>query len=460
MKNILNMHFSIAIIKYIFFLILYAISPIINETNPLIGKLTNCLLLQNGDLFITNSNGMHIYDTNLVTLKNSYHYNSLEINDQNFDKISKNTLISQFPNENGMIICLVNDIIYFFDCNGTYLFDDKLTSYDYSNSYMNLLTYKNDSGFYYYMITFIIKQTLHILYYKVKNNNNELIQEKKFKPFYFDYPKININGYGLGCEIMKYENDTKVLTCCFQTSHQSSNNFITIQSFIIENNFTIIGEDIYAKVPTSYSEIFIRSSISENGKNLLACYRESKNAAGYCFVYNIDNNEVIKNNPLIKECSDTYKKFKVSYFNEKKEYIFACSDYNSRFTVMKINDEFEIINRDNYSNFNYNPRDYLQFNTFIILFDQNIGNYEFIIDPKDYEENSNKYHKTTIFNINIDINSSHNGGTPPESFKESRSEIWLESSSEYFLKVKDYNRHITVNEYGWIFIDFLNKKNE
>ena len=45
------------------FLIFMSISDIYSETDPLLGKFHNSLLLQNKNLFITNSNGMYIYDT-------------------------------------------------------------------------------------------------------------------------------------------------------------------------------------------------------------------------------------------------------------------------------------------------------------------------------------------------------------------------------------------------------------
>ena len=65
---------------------------------------------------------------------------------------------------------------------------------------------------------------------------------------------------------MNSESKGKVLTCCFQSNEEK---FIIIQSFIIEKNLELIGEDIYAKIPSPHTEI-IQSLASEDGKKLIS----------------------------------------------------------------------------------------------------------------------------------------------------------------------------------------------
>ena len=298
----------------IFFIILISLNKIYSEINLFQGINPNCLLLQNGYLFITNINGMFLYDIDLQNEYKKHNYYNKTVNEQNI----KNTIIVQFSEENGIIICLVENAVYFFDHDGNFLLMDFLPNYldfDPSSYYINLLTYKKDENFYYYIIAFIKSYDIYILYYKVNNVKNELIHQEIFKPFYFDFPEIYIFDEYLGCGIMNSENKGKTLTCCFQTKKED---FIIIQSFIIEKNFEPIGEDIYSRIE-SPSAKFIRSMVSENGKQLLTCYLES-NKAGYCLVYDIDQNKIIKNNPLIQRCSESYNRFKLFYINQTLEY--------------------------------------------------------------------------------------------------------------------------------------------
>ena len=211
------------------------------------------------------------------------------------------------------------------------------------------------------------------------------MHEEIFKPFYFDFPEIKLKENSLGCQIMISANKGKVLTCCFQTD---KGNFIVIQSFIIENNFKIIEEDMYAKVESPDAKI-IHSTISEEGKNLVGFYRD-QNEAGYYFIYNIDNNTVIKNEPLIKKCLDDYNKFKLFYFKDSGEYVFTCNNNDKGFTIMRMDSNFNIINYDKFSDTNYNVENTI--NSFSIIYDQNKAKYAFIMDQKvDVGNNIYKY---------------------------------------------------------------------
>ena len=457
-----NLLFKIRVkLNIIIFIFLTIFNKIYCEANLFEGKYPNCLLLQNGYLFVANINGMFLYDTELQTeCKNHIYYNKT-VNDQNIDLISKNTIIAQFSEENGIVICLVEDAIYFFKHDGNFILMDFLPNlgFQYSSSYINLLTYKKNENNYYYIITFVkdgenYKKEINILYYKVNDLKNELIQQKMFKPFYFDFPEIYIFDEYLGCGIMNSENKGKTLTCCFQTKKED---FIIIQSFIIEEDFEPIGEDIYSRIESPASKS-IRSVVSEDGKKLLTCYRQS-NEAGYCLLYDIDQNKIIKNNPLIKKCSDFYNRFKLFYINQTLEYLFVCSNSDRDFTIIKLDNNFNVLNKNNFSSYNYEING--AFNSFSIFYDENQHNYTFIIDP--YNQTTSK-HITGKYIITTDFNASDfDGGIPPSPFEEihpSTSPIHLPPENKYYLNVEDYHRSITINEIEGIFIDFLDKKNQ
>ena len=442
--------FCIIKIQLNFFLFFFftLISEIYTEDDPLTGPFFNSLLLQNGKLFIANYNGMHIYDKELQTKYNSHPYSNVEIDSQNLPK----ALIVEFPFENGMIICLVKNTIFFWGSEGEYLFSDTLPNYDYTYAHINLLTYKKVDDYYHYIVTFIKDSSLYILYYKADNTNNVLVHDEIFKPFYFDFPNIIIKEFSLGCQIMDSANKGKVLTCCFQTDNAK---FIVIQSFIIENDFQEIEEDLYAKVESPDARI-IHSTISEEGKNLVGFYRDN-NGAGYYFIYNLDNNTIIKNEPLIKTCLDSYNKFKLFYFKESREYVFTCSDRDKGFTIMRMDSNFNIINSDEFSDINYNAQ--TTFNTFSIIYNTIDNKYAFIMDQTVGEGNS---YMTGKYDITTDFTSPHSGGTPPGPYSEtppSTSETELPSNHKYYVNTRDFEKAITVNDQNGVIINFLSKKN-
>ena len=437
---------------FIFFLNSTLIIQIYVLSSPLNGRSPNSLLLQNGKLFLTNVNGMFVCDTGLREIYKEYIYYNKTVD------TPLNTEIVQFKEENGMILCLVENAIYFFDYEGQFLYMDFLPYSDYQGYYLNLLTYKVDNDDYYYIITYIEYDYLNILYYKTNNAKNELILHEMFKPFYFDFPKISFSNNALGCQIMNCEEVGKVLTCSFQTKNGP---FIIIQSFIIENKFEPIGDNVYAKVQSPNSNI-IRSIASQNEKRLLTCYRE-ENASGYCLIYDIDLNKIIRNDPLIKKCSDSYQKFKLFYDKNYGKYVLACLSEDRKLTIMLIDNNFNVLNYNNFSNYNFDFN--YDFNTFSLLYDEQETKYSFIIDPyvevnknnttSEYLYHTGKYCITTNFSENFD------GGEPPSPFEESSPEteiIQLHEDNRYYLNVKEFYRGITVNEKDGIIIDLINEK--
>ena len=127
-----------------------------------------------------------------------------------------------------------------------------ISELDFSNLSYNLITYKKEENYYYYIITYIYKLNICILYYKVaENGRNELISNNTFTPFYLDYPAIKIDSMYLSCEIMDSCDKGDVLTCVFTTTE---GNFIVIQSFQITKNFEPIGDDIsFTKIPRIFA---------------------------------------------------------------------------------------------------------------------------------------------------------------------------------------------------------------
>ena len=430
----------------IIFLNLY--KKIIGEDNKFKSSYPNSLLLSNGKIFIANSAGIFICDYNLTKEEEYYPYENIEVNFNSIKTISTQTEIVQFPGEEGIIICLVKNAIYFFANNGTYLFMDFLPEIDYSNSFFNLIDYKIMGDFYFYIITFIAQKKIYILYYKVNAiiNSNYLISNITFSPFYFDYPAISIYNTDLGCKIMNSQSKGKVLTCCFQTD---SGLFIVIQSFIIGQNFEPIGEDIYAKIPSKNSDI-ITSVVSDDEKYLITFYRDPA-FYGYYFIFNIDTNSIIKNEPIISRCSFNQNRFKLYYVKETQEYIFLCSNDSNQISVVRMRSDFSIVNNDSFTSANFFLKN--KFNIFSLIYDKTSSNYLVIIDADS---------GTDKFLIDTDFNSSFPGGNLPSPIPEDppiNHTFSLTSSNKYYVNIvkKDLKSSITVNDMDGIIIDFFDE---
>ena len=441
--------FNIKKQKKLFILLLFSIFTNIYNQGNIEGSFPKTLLLQNGNIFLANSKGMYIYDKKLETQIKSHSYSN-DISSNIYAIISK-ILIAQFPETDGMIICLVNNTIYFFNSSGDYLFRDSLPEHEYS--YFNLLIYKKENNYNHYLIAFIINNDysyeLNILHYKANDTNNILIYRKTFKPFYFDYPKIMIKKSVLGCQIMNSKDKGKVVTCCFQTQDYD---FIVIQSFIIENNLEEIGEDVYAKIETKNLEI-IHSLASQDEKRLLSCYYED--SRGYCLTYDIDSNTIVTNEPLIEKCKNLYYQFNLFYVKKTNVYAFICSDDNQKFTIMLMNETFNIINKDSYSTYNFELEN--NFNTYNLIYDEEKNQYAFIID-----ELINGIYTTKINYINTDFNNSFpakNRKPNPHPIEPPPTEIInLNINNKYYLKIiENYKITSTISDKNGIIIDFLNK---
>ena len=449
-------------LNLISFIIILIISPIISQSLGIKAQYPHSLLLHNGKLFIANIEGIFICNINLDQTYETYSYYNKTVNSENIGVISKKTLIVQFPEENGNIICIVKDTLYFFDSEGNYLFmyfiqDIELD--EYNDSLYNLLTYKKEGDYSHFIITYILNSRIYILQYKASTTENILIYKGNFRPFYFDFPAIKIQQNGLGCQIMNSQEKGKVLTCCFQTKNE---NFIIVQSLQIENNYEPLKEDLYSKVGCQQTYVIV-SVVSEDEKNLLTCYHDKSNH-GFCFVFNIDTNEIKRNVPIIKEVTSAYNKMKLFYFKETKEVIFASSNNQNHFTIIKMKDDsnFTIINRDSYSTPNFDS-DFSTsyFNCFDIIYDPNEKKYALISDVKSAKDNLAS--DTDKYLININFDNDFNGGSQPSAYQEASpptSSYPLEYDNKYFLEViQQYRIPITVNEKSGIIIDFLNENN-
>ena len=404
------------------------------------------LQLRNNNLFIANSDGMYFCDQNLVVDKSHEYQNKII---SNFEDIINKILIAQF--DEGNIICLVEDVFYFFQENGTFIIMGEFPNVITQSSYLNLLAYKKDiNDYYHFIITFMdsSNKILNLYHYQVNTNEYSIVSNFTYIPFYFDYPTIQINSKFYTCQIMDSDEKGYVLTCCFQTF---DGNLIVIQSFDIENNLAEI-EEYYAKTPIT-SLNMITSVISEDKKNILVFFSPD-NYYAYSFTYNYDLNEISNYKILVQTCTEKYSKYKVNYFKEKQEYMFIC-EYDNKFTVIKLDKDFKLLNPDEITTLNFEIPDHYVFNSLSLIYDTNEGKYAIISDPKNSTFQSyftTKFYITTNFSQNFPSQN-----TRPTDFVENiqNQELTLQTTNKYYVNVEKYNMRAFSNESRAVLIDFM-----
>ena len=458
-KKIFQIHFPMNkqlfrinfLISYIFFI--SQLTIIHNETiSGVNASYPNALQLRNNNLFIANSEGMFFCNQDLI-VSEEHEYYSKTIS--NFENIKNKILIAQF-NEDGNVICLVEDVVYFFDEQGLFVRMGNLPNEIRESTYLNLIAYKKDSNDnFHFIVAFMDESHLNIFmyHYIISENIYQIVYNNTYSPFYFDYPNIGINSKYFTCQILSSIERNYVLTCAFLTY---DNDLIIVQSFDIENNLAEI-EEYYAKTPVDGLNM-ITSTTSPDKQNMLVCYSPLNNF-GYCFTYNFDDNEISNNKVYSEKCSNVYSKYKVYYFQEEGIYSFIC-EFNDRFIIILFNNEFTKLNPDDLTTFNFEISEFYNFNSLSLFYDTNEHKLALLADPRDInnqESLTDKYIITTDF---ID-GSFPSGFSKPTDFIESLEEkdLSLKETNRFFIYAYDYVMSVYSNISNKIVIDFMSEEN-
>ena len=428
---------------------------IINTDNQSAGvnaAYPTCIQLRNNNIFLANSAGMFFCNQNLqVNRVHEYYNKSIE----NFQNILNKILISQFE-EDGNIICVVENVFYFFKENGDLIKMGEFPTEIKQSTFMNLLLYKKEeNNTFHFIITSmdILNKILYLYHYAVNETNYVIVSNYIYTPFYFDYPNIEINNKIHTCQIIDSQNKGSVLSCCFQTFN---NHLIVIQSFDIEQNLSEI-EEYYSKIPIDNVNL-MTSALSEDKRNMIVFYSPNNNY-GYFFSYNFDLNKISNNKPVIEKCSNSYGLFKMKYFKETTEFVLVCDDMNNRFTVLKLDKDFNLLNPDEITKQNFYIPDHYSYNSISLIYDTNETKYAIISDYKNTNISSNEYQVNKfLINTNFSENFSSQLEKPKEFIEDIiKEDETLKKTNKYYTYVADHKYLIMSNE-SKLIIDFMNEE--
>ena len=204
------------------------------------------LTLANGNIFVIHQKGISICD---------YHLNEIIENVTSFsgdEEIKTESSLSKVTTafEYGYIISLINDKIYFFDENGTLIYNEinSILGTGETSDYYTLVPIKKETNSYHYVIGYIYNKLLYLLNYKYIFSTKTNTKLPSIRGQVHDTPRydnINAGTYYfqnkvLSCQYMTYigSYQTMNILVCFFLVSSSGNYYITLDYFSVEENIT------------------------------------------------------------------------------------------------------------------------------------------------------------------------------------------------------------------------------
>ena len=300
--------------------------------------------LYNGNIVMAGNKGINTYDKTGISLLYNYTFDSVQIAKESDGYY---TNIVQFPKEyNGLVIVLVYHILYYLNSDGKYLYKYELNlDFDTSNfQYYTIVPYIFKDDKYQFILGYINNNKKPCLLQYItnpKNNetttNNSYIFDEDNK----DRSSVAYN-YGINCGIMNHLNYGNILICFYQNSYPLQ---IELKAFKLENKMLENIPDISCNF--NGAGYGLKTFISIDKKKGIICYLSmiDEYNIGYCSIYDIDKNEFVKfGKYLSQKCSISNSYISFDYFQETKEYIFSCANYQTYINLIKFDQNFNIIN--------------------------------------------------------------------------------------------------------------------
>ena len=307
----------------------------------MIYPLTKTLL--NGNNILITSDGIHFFDSTFSEEDNT---KKIVIEGQTLDKENYNKLsISQFSSDNdGYILILAYNRIYFLNSDGTLIISYDLSEYIDGVSYC-LLPYKKDNTYLYYIITYLVGNDRFVInYFKFRylpDYSNEQIINKTFSL------KVETSGftstYALGGKCIfllppstsSYTND--LLVCFFGLSYPAE---IQARVFNPEDSFKEIEEFLRYKSDIDYPN-YINALTNEKKETAFIIIIPG------C-IYSLTFEISISFGSPTKISREEYcgldtniERNKLIYFDQTKEFTFISSNFGgSQIPIMIFNDDY------------------------------------------------------------------------------------------------------------------------
>ena len=363
-------------------------------------KYPNCIELKNGNVLIVFSDGIYIYNSKLSEELNNISYESdFSLNEND------NNLVNLSMFDDGLVISIIKTYLYIFSSIGEYIFHFNLTNELQGATYYSLLPHKINENNYYYIITYINSSTKIIIkyyYINLTENTNNLIDSFEYSHNDSSFKLIN-NNKGLTCQLMAHPNIENVLSCFYEISFP---NHITVSSFLLGDQIRL------SNIPIIYLKNdvpgYFKSAITNDKTRAFICYSTNGNH-GNCFFYNMANNSFSEERQYFKKCADKPKSIHVDFFIQTKEFIFSCYDDGTGLTIMKFEENGNVIGSFNNSITENYYFEGTHLYSYSILFLSKYSQYSIILTTTEYCISNHfllpdNFNPSNIYNISEESN--------------------------------------------------------
>ena len=207
----------------------------------------NILTLLNQDIIMVAHDGIYYYNSDFTVEDTSKKINfDRKITDINDD--SKTSIVQFSSEDDGYIVILSLDIIYFLTNEGIFIGSEDLSSLINANHYC-ITPYKKENNNLHYIITYPSPDdnyknfTIKYFVYDINNNLNEQIISKTIEIRVIHNNVIPYFFTGVSCLFLPHSSqDNNILTCFYAVSFGIE---IQSKSFDPKNNFEEINELFY-----------------------------------------------------------------------------------------------------------------------------------------------------------------------------------------------------------------------
>ena len=334
-------------------------------------KNVKLIYLGEDNYYIISSNKINFYknkdNNNKMPILYSFNSNQKIRNEEEFNSIffGKFNCIISVRN-----ILIIKNYVYYL-LNDEYFCNEQLNQI--KGNMIELIPFDCIGIYCYYFVVFINNNKEINIYLFKKIINNCLDNSDLFSAL--TYNKIGSENFS--CQLMKSTSDGQVLTCFYQ---KYNSNEIIASSFQVD----LITKKI-KNIPTltSSKQIngakIIKSKLSQNSKESYVCYINNDNNVD-CLIYNIDTNKWNNNKNYLNNCLSTLDSLNFDYFDNSNEYFLYCYESSEKFNLMRLDENFDIINDFNNS---YDLSEYLQENCenyYLSTLFYNLDNVNFLIN--------------------------------------------------------------------------------
>ena len=304
----------------------------IKQINIIISKFSKTIYLSNNNFFIINTTNIIFYNNTNSQITNIHTFDNDQIitSDKDIEMIHFGT----FADYTFLGLIIVKHYAYAISDAGYIYSNANLTEIKGCDS-LFLIPIKCN-GFDCYYIIGIINSNSKLYLYLYTNNANTLIST-------FNY-RLEINGdsENFNCHLLDWSTD-EVKIICFYENNTSKE--IISSDFIINLSNKTIEQISSISSPNNGGKV-IQSYLFSNSLKAFVCYINEENNY-YCQIYDINNNQWDDNSIIyLTNCLPSTSSLNIDYIDSSNEYLLFCFQSSTSFNLIKLNENFEIINSE------------------------------------------------------------------------------------------------------------------